>query len=141
MEDNKGVCIVYAFQKILNDSNRKPNKIWVDKGNELYNNSFKIWLKDNDIEMYLIHNDGKRVSAERFIRTLKTRIYKYTTSVSKNVYIDKLDDTVGEYNKTYHRTIKTKPIDVKYNTYIDFKKEVTDKDTKFKVGDKVKFSK
>ena len=91
--------------------------------------------------MYLIHNDGKRVSAERFIRTLKTRIYKYTTSVSKNVYIDKLDDTVGEYNKTYHRTIKTKPIDVKYNTYIDFKKEVTDKDTKFKVGDKVKFSK
>ena len=141
MEDNKGVCIVYAFQKILNDSNRKPNKIWVDKGNELYNNSFKIWLKDNDIEMYLIHNDGKRVSAERFIRTLKTRIYKYTTSVSKNVYVDKLDDTVGEYNKTYHRTIKTKPIDVKYNTYIDFKKEVTDKDNKFKVGDKVKISK
>ena len=141
MEDNKGVCIVYAFQKILNDSNRKPNKIWVDKGNELYNNSFKIWLKDNDIEMYLIHNDGKWVSAERFIRTLKTRIYKYTTSVSKNVYVDKLDDTVGEHNKTYHRTIKAKPIDVKYNTYIDFKKEVTDKDTKFKVGDKVKISK
>ena len=57
------------------------------------------------------------------------------------MYIDKLDDTVGEYDKTYHRTIKTKPIYVKYNTYIDFEKEVTDKDTKFKVGDKVRISK
>ena len=61
--------------------------------------------------------------------------------MSKNVYIDKLDDTVDEYDKTYHRTIKTKPIYVKYNTYIDFEKEVTDKDTKFKVGDKVRISK
>ena len=60
--------------------------------------------------MYLIHNEGKSVVAERFIRTLKTKIYKYMTSISKNVYIDKLDDTVNEYNYTYHRTIKMKPI-------------------------------
>ena len=92
LKDKKGVSIVGAFQKILDDSNRKPNKIWVDKGSEFYNSSFKKWLKDNDIEMYSIHNEGKSVVAERFFRTLKTKIYKYMTSVSKNVYIDKLDD-------------------------------------------------
>ena len=63
------------------------------------------------------------------------------TSVSKNVYIDKLDDIVGEYNNTYHRTIKLNPVDVKDNTYIDFKKEVDDKDSRFKIGDQVRISK
>ena len=84
--------------------------------------SFKKWLKDNNIGMYLIHNEGKSVVAERFIRTLKTKIFKDMTSVSKNVYIDKLDDIVREYNNTYHRTIKMKSIDVKDNTYIEFLK-------------------
>ena len=64
LKDKKGVSIVDAFQKILDDSNRKPNKIWVDKGSEFYNSSFKKWLKDNDIKMYLIHNEGKSVVAE-----------------------------------------------------------------------------
>ena len=63
------------------------------------------------------------------------------TSVSKNVYINKLDDIVGEYNNKYHRTIKMKPVDVKGNTYINFKKEVNDKDPKFKVGDHARISK
>ena len=120
---------------------RKPNKIWLDKGSEFYNNSFKKCLKDNDIEMYSIHNEGKSVVAERFIRTLNNKIYKYMTSVSKNVYINKLDDTVVEYNNTYHRTIKMKSVDAKDNTYIDFDKEVHDKDPKFKVGDNVRISK
>ena len=120
---------------------RKPKKIWVDKGSEFYNNSFKKWLKDNDIEIYSIHNEGKSVVAERFVRTLKTKIYKYMSSMSKNVYIDKLDDIVDEYNNTYQRTIKVKPVDVKDNTYIDFNKEVNDKDPKFKVGDHVRISK
>ena len=66
--------------------------------------------------MYLIHNEGKSVVSERFIRTLKTNIYKYMTLVSKNVYIDQLDNIVDEYNNTYHRTIKMKPVDVKDNT-------------------------
>ena len=66
--------------------------------------------------MYSIHNEGKCVIAERFIRTLKTKIYKYMTSISKNVYIDKLDDIVNEYNNTHHRTIKMKPVDGKDNT-------------------------
>ena len=72
--------------------------------------------------MYQIHNEGKSAVAERFIRTLKTKIYKYMTSVSKNVYINKLDDIVGEYNNKYHRTLKMKPVDAKDNTYIDFRK-------------------
>ena len=133
----KGVSIVDAFQKILDKSELKLNKIWVDKWSELYNNYFKKWLQDNDIEKYLIYNEGKYVVAERFSRTLKTKIYKYMTSVSKNVCIKKLDDIVNEYNNTYHRTIKMKPANVKDNTYIDFKKEVNDKDPKFKVGDHV----
>ena len=91
--------------------------------------------------MHSIHNEGKSIVAERFIRTLKTKIYKYMTSVSKNVYIDKLDDIVAEYNNTYHRTIKMKSVDVNDNTYIDSKKDVNDKDPKFKVGDHVRISK
>ena len=91
--------------------------------------------------MYSKHSEGKSVVAERYIRTLKTKFYKYMTSVSKNVYINKLDDIVDAYNNTYHRTIKMKPVDVKDNTYIDFKKEVNDKDPKFKVGDHIRISK
>ena len=91
--------------------------------------------------MYSIHNEEKPVVAGRLIRTLKNKIYKYMTSVSKNVYINKLDDIVGEYNNTYHRTIKMKPVDAKDNTYIDFEKEGNDKDPNFKVGDHVRISK
>ena len=65
----------------------------------------KSWVQDNDIEIYLIHNKGKSVVAERFIRTIKNKINKYMTSVSKIVYVEKLDDTVNKYNNTYHRTI------------------------------------
>ena len=126
---------------MLDDSKRKPNKIWVDKGSQFYNRSMESWLEKNDIEMYSTHNEGKSVVAERFIRTLKTKIYKYMTSISKNVYIDKLDDIVNEYNNTYHRTIKMKPVDVKDNGYIYFGKEINDKDPKFKVGDHVRISK
>ena len=116
-------------------SNRKPNKIWVDTGSEFYNSHFKKWLKDNSMEMYSTPNEGKSVVAERFIRTIENKIYKHMTSISKNVYIDKLDDIVNEYNNTMHRTIKMKPIDVKDNTYIDFGKEVNDNDPKFKVSE------
>ena len=101
----------------------------------------KKWLKDNDIETYPIHNEEKSIVAERCIRTLKTKIYKCMTLVSKNVYNDKLNDIVSEYNNTYHRTIKMKPADVKDNAYIEFSKEVNDKDSKFKVGDHVRISK
>ena len=91
--------------------------------------------------MYSIDNEGKSVVAERFIRILKNKIYKYMTTISKNVYIDKLDDTVDEYKNTYLKTMKMKPVDVEDNTYIDFEKEVNDKNSKFKVGDYVRISK
>ena len=81
--------------------------------------------------LYSTNNEGKSVIAERFIRTLKSKIYKYMTSISKNVYINKLDDIVNEYNNTYHTTIKMKPIDVKDNTYINTNKETNNKDPKF----------
>ena len=71
LKDKKGISIVNAFQKILKESNRKPNKICIDKGSEFYNNSFKKWLQDNDIVMYSPNNKGKSVVAERFIRTIK----------------------------------------------------------------------
>ena len=137
LKDKNSVSIVDAFQKILDKLGRKPNKIRVDKRSKCYNNYFKKWLKYNEIEMYLIHNEEKSVVAERLIRTLKTKIYKYMTSVSKDVYIDKLDDIVSEYNNT----IKVKPVDVKDNTYIDFKKEINGKNPKFKVGHHVRISK
>ena len=92
--------------------------------------SFKNWLKDNGIEMYSIRSEGKYVIAERFIRAPNTKIYKYMTSVSKNVYFYKLDDIVNEYNNKYHGTIKGKPIDVKNSIYIDSNKKVNDKDPK-----------
>ena len=106
LKDKNGVSIFDAFQKIFDKSGRKPNKIWADKGSEFYNSSFKKWSKDNDIEMYSIHNEAKSVVAGRFIRTLKTKLYKYMTSIPKNVYIDKLHDTANEYNNTYYRTTR-----------------------------------
>ena len=91
--------------------------------------------------MYSTHNEEKSVVAVRFIRTLRTKIYKYMTSLSKYVFIDKLDDAVSKYNNTYQSTIKKKPVHVENDTYIDFKKEVNDVDPKFKVGDHVRISK
>ena len=91
--------------------------------------------------MYSTHNEGKSVVAERFIRRLKIKIYKHMTSISKNMYIDKLDDIVDEYSNTYHTTIKMKPIDVKDNTLINTDKEINSEGPKFKVGDHVRISK
>ena len=125
LKDKKGITITNVFRKILKGSNRKPKKIWVDKGSEYYDSSVKKWLKDNNIEMYSIHYEGKSVVSERFIRTL--------------------NDIVNECSNTYHRTIKMKPVDVQDNTYIDStelhsSKEVNDRDPKFKVGDHVRIS-
>ena len=133
MKDKKGASIVNAFQSMSKKSKRKPNKIWVDEESEFYNSLFKKWLKDNDVAMYSIHNEGESAVTEIFIRTIKNKIYKYMTSISKNVYIDKLDDIVNEYNNTYHRTIKMKPIDVNNNTYINIDKELNDNDPNLKL--------
>ena len=105
----KGIRITNAFQKILDESNHKQNKIWVDKGSDFYNRSLKSWSKKM-VYKCSTHNVGKSVVAERLIRTLKNKTYKYMTSISKNVYIDKLDVIVNTYNNTYHIKIKRKPM-------------------------------
>ena len=131
LKDKKGISIVNAFNKIIKQSNRKPNKIWVDQGSEFYNRVFKKWLSDNDIIMYSTFNEGKSVVAKRFIRTLKNKLYKHTTATGKNEC----------NNNTKHNTIKMKPKDVKNDNkrvYID---EHNEKDSRFKVGDRVRISK
>ena len=140
LKDKKGISIVNTFTKIIKQSNRKPNKIWVDQGSEFYNRAFKKWLSDNDIITHSTFNEGKSVVAERFIRTLKNKLYKNMTATGKNIYYDVLDDVVNEYNNTKHNTIKLKPIDVGDNkrVYID---EHNEKDSRFKVGDRVRISK
>ena len=126
-KDKKGTTIVNAFQSILNNPKRKPNKTWVNQGSEFYNTHFKTWLKDKNIEMYSTHNEGKPVVAERFIRTLKNKIYKQMTAISKNVYFDVLDDIVDEYNNTYNKTIKMKPIDIKSDSFAEYNENLMKK--------------
>ena len=118
LKDKWGITTVNAFGKIISKE-RKPNKIWVDQGGEFYNNLFKRFLKINNIEMYSTYNEGKSAVAERFIRTLKNKIFKHMTAISKNVYFDVLDDIVNKYNNTVHRTIKMKPIDVTSDSYAE----------------------
>ena len=134
----KGTSIVNAFQKIISEG-RRPNKIWVDQGSQFYNNSFKGFLKTNNIEMYSTYNEGKSVVAERFIRTLKNKIFKHMTAISKNVYFDVLDDIVNKYNNAVHRSIKMKPTDVTSDSYAEYNEDK--KDPKYKVADHVRISK
>ena len=128
LKDKKGVTIVNAFQSILNNSERS----------EFYNSNFKNWLPENNIEMYSTHNEGKSVAAERFIKTLKNKIYKHISAISKNVYFDVLDYIVDEYNNICHRTIKLKLIDVRSDSFAEYSEEVNAKYPKFKIGDHVR---
>ena len=141
LKDKRGISVTNGFNKIIKQSGIKPNKIWVDQGSEFYNQDFKKWLSSNDISMYSTYNEGKSVVAERFIRTLKNKLYKHMTAIGKNVYYDVLDDVVNKYNNTKHSTIKMKPKDVGNNNkrvYID---EHNEKDSRFKIGDKIRISK
>ena len=92
--------------------------MWVNKGSEFYSRWIKSLLHNNDIEIYSTHNEGKSVVAERSVRTFFKKNYNFMTSLSKNVYIDNLDDIANRYNSAYHSTIKMKPVDLKSNTYI-----------------------
>ena len=148
IKDKKVTSIVNAFEKIISEGSeaeskrrRKPNKIWVDQGSDFYNNSFKDFLKINNIEMYSTYNEGKSVVAERFIRTLKNKIFKDMATISNNVYFDVIDDTVDKYNNTVHKTIKMKPIDVTDDSYSEYNEDVNKKYPKFKVCDHVRISK
>ena len=140
LKDKKGTSIVNVFQKIISER-RKPNKTWIDQGSEFYNNSFKDFLKINNIEMYSTCNERKSVVAETFIGTLKNKIFKHMTVISKNVYFDVLDDVANKYNNTVHRTIKMKHIDVTSDSYFEYNEDSNKKGPKFKVGNHVRISK
>ena len=140
VKDKKGTSIINALKKMISKG-RKSNKIWVDQGIEFYNNSFKNFLKMNNIEMYLTYNEGKSVVGGRLIRTLKNKIFKYMTAISKNVYFDVLDDTFNKYNNTVHKTIKMKPIYITDDSYNEWNEDFNKKDPKFKVGDHVRILK
>ena len=112
LKDKIGISVINGFNKIIKQSGRKPNKIWVDQGSEFYNHVFKRWLSRNNIIMYSTYNECKSVVAERFIKTLKNKLHKRMMATGKNVYYDVLDDIVNGYNNTEHNTIKMKPKDV-----------------------------
>ena len=113
LKDKNGITITNAFQKFVDESNCKLDMIWVDNGSKFYNKSIKSFLQNKDIEIYSRHSERKSDIAKRLIRTLKNKIHKHLTPVSKNVYIDKLDDIVNKHNISYHSTIKMEPVDVK----------------------------
>ena len=129
LKTKRGISTANAFQKIISVG-RQPNKIWVDQGGDFYNNLFKRFLRINDIEIYSTYNKGKSVVTERFIRTLKEKICKHMTAISKNVYFDVLDDIANKYNHAVYRTIKMKPIDITSDSYAEYNK----------VGDHVRIS-
>ena len=135
LKDKKVLQIINAFPNILDEPGHKPNKVWVDQDNEFYTRSMKSWFHDNGIKICSTYNEVKSVAAERFIRTLKTKIYRHMTATSKNVYIDKLDKKVDKYNKKYHSKKEMKPNDAKLDLYIDYGVEHNEKDYKLKVGD------
>ena len=101
LKDRNGINFVNAFQKTLGSSKIKRSKIWIDQGGDFYNNFFKKFLKENTIEIYSTYNEIKSVVAERFIKTLKKKIFKHMTAVLKNVYFDVLDDIVDNYDNTF----------------------------------------
>ena len=142
-EREKGITITNSFQKLLDESGSKPNKIRVDKGSEFCNRSMISSLEKKcykNIYMWAT-SKGKSVATERFIRTLKDKSIEYMTSISKIMYIDKLYDIVNKYNNTYLSTVKMNPIDAKSSMYIDFDKKNNKENPKFKVGDNIRISK
>ncbi|KAL9979408.1 hypothetical protein ACROYT_G017070 [Oculina patagonica] len=147
-QDKKGASITSAFNNIIINDKRKPEYLWVDKGSEFYNKTFKEWLKQNDIKMYSTFNEGKAVVIERFNRTLKNKMYKQFTIQGNTQYLEMLPILVKEYNNTKHSSIKMTPTEaskeknqgiVYLNLYGDM--EPLSAKPKFKVGDKVRISK
>ena len=130
LKSKRGISIFNAFQTIFSKG-RKQNKIWIDLGCKFYNKLFKRFLKINNNEMYSTYIEGKSVVTERFIKTLKNKLFEHMIAVSKNVYFDVLDDIVTNYNNTVHRTMKMKPIDVTSDSYAEYNED----------GDHVRMSK
>ena len=125
----------------MDSSKGKSNKIWVDQGSKFHNNLFKKFLKEFNIEMYSIYNEGKPVVAERFIKDLKNKIFKHMKAVSKKIWFDVLGDIVDNCNNTFHRIIGMKPIYVKSYPLAEYDVSSNENDSNFKVSDHVRISK
>ena len=119
LKDKKSKTVLNAFIEIVNESNRKPNKSWVNQAREFYNKLIQECLDINDILMYLTQNEGKSVIAERFIKTLKSKIYKKMTANDSKSYLPYLNKLVDQYNNTYYsinkHSINKKPINADYS--------------------------
>ena len=140
LKDKKSKTVLNTFVKIVNESNCKPNKIWVDQGRELYNKLMHEWLDNNDILIYSTHNEGKLIMAERFIKTLKAEIYKQLAAIDSKSYLPCLNKLVHQYKNTYHHSINKKPCNADFSAVIE-KIETNSKAPKFKVNDRVRITK
>ena len=145
MKDKKGKTVLKALMEIINESNRKANKLWVDLGREFYNELMKEWLKDNAILIYPTHNEDKSVITERFIKTLKSKIYKNMTANDNKSYlpylnISKLVNQQLHTIYTYNHSVNKKPINADYSPFIE-KIGTNPKAPKFKVNDRVRITK
>ena len=148
IKDKTGKTITNTFQSIVKTSKRKPKKLWVNNGSEIYNNVFKKWLIENEIEMYSTFNESKAIVIERFNRTLKNKMYKYFTVNNTYKYVAVLPDLINEYNNHKHSTIKMTPTEasMRYNekfiqndVYSIHDKTIYK--SKFMVGDRVRIIK
>ena len=139
LKDKTGKTVLNAFIEIVNDSNHKPSKLWVDQGRELYNQLMQEWL-DNNILMRSAYNEGKTVIAERFIKTLKAKIYKKMTVDDSKSYLKYLNKIVDHNNNSYYHSIKKTPINADYSALTE-KIERNLQAPKFKVNDRVRITK
>ena len=136
----KDKTVLNAFIEIVNESNRKPNKLWVDQGREFYSKLTHEWLDNNDILMYSIHSEGKSVMAERFIKTLKVKIFKKITADNSKFHLSYLNKLVYQYSNTYHHSNNKKPINAHYSA-LNEKIKMNPKAPKFKINDRVRITK
>ena len=125
--------------KIVNESNHKPNKLWVDQEREFCNKLMPEWLDNNDILMYSTHTEGKSVIAERFLKRLKAKIYKKMTANDTKSYLPYLIKLVHQYNNTYEHSINKTPINADYSALPE-KIETNSKAPKFKVNDRARIT-
>ena len=140
LKDKKGKTILNAFMKIVNESNRKPNRLWVDRGSEFYNKLMQEWLDKNNVLMYSTHNEGNSLIAVRFIRILKSKIYEKVTANDSKSYLPYLNKLVDQYNNTYHHSINKKLIDADYSP-LTGRTETNPKAPKFKMNARVRIIK
>ena len=147
LKTKTGPALVTAFKKIL-ESGRKPQKIQTDQGTEFFNKHFKDLMKEEEIQLYNTYNETKASVVERVIRTLKTRMWRYFTAKKTMRYIDVLQDLVDSYNKSKHRSIQKKPINVTqknerevWHTLYGEREKKEPVKYKFEIGDQVRISK